>query len=90
MKISKANFKNNNTNYSILVGMGAIKSLKKQIDLVCPDAKKVALIFDSRIPKNFKYNGGVIYIGNKDVLKQTCPGVFGSIEGLGVCMIGSK
>ena len=46
--------------------------------------------FNERIPKNFKYNGGVIYIGNKDVLKQTCPGVFGSIEGLGVCMIGSK
>ena len=54
MKIAKANFKNNNTNYSILVGMGAIKSLKKQIDLVCPDAKKIALIFDKKIPSRLK------------------------------------
>ena len=46
--------------------------------------------FNERIPKNFKYTGGVIYIGNKDVLKQTCPGIFGSIKGLGICMIGSK
>jgi 4-amino-4-deoxy-L-arabinose transferase-like glycosyltransferase len=46
--------------------------------------------FNERIPKNFKYNGGVIYTGNKDVLKQICPGLFGSIKGLGVCMIGSK
>ena len=46
--------------------------------------------FNEKIPENFKYEGGVIYAGNKDVLKQICPGIFGSIEGLGVCMIGSK
>ena len=54
MKISKANFKNNSANYSILVGLGAIKSLKKQIGLVCPDAKKIALIFDKKIPSRLK------------------------------------
>ena len=48
MKISKAKFKNNSANYSILVGLGAIKHLKKQIGLVCPGAKKIALIFDKK------------------------------------------
>jgi len=54
MKISKAKFKNNSTNYSILIGLGAIKSLKKQISLVCPDTKKIALIFDKKIPSRLK------------------------------------
>ena len=54
MKISKVRFKNNNANYSVLIGLGAIKSLKKQIDLVCPDTKKVALIFDKKIPSKLK------------------------------------
>ena len=46
--------------------------------------------FNEKIPKNFKYNGGVIYTGNKNSLKQVCSGIFGSIKGLGVCMVGSK
>ena len=54
MKISKAKFKNNSANYSILIGLGAIKHLKKQIGLVCPGAKKVALIFDKKIPNRLK------------------------------------
>ena len=54
MKISKTKFKNNNANYSILIGLGAIKNLKKQIALVCPDSKKVALIFDKKIPDRLK------------------------------------
>ena len=54
MKISKAKFKNENANYSILVGLGAIKHLKKQISLVCPKARKVALIFDKKIPARLK------------------------------------
>ena len=54
MKISKAKFKNNSANYSILVGLGAIKHLKKQIGLVCPGAKKIALIFDKKIPNRLK------------------------------------
>ena len=33
---------------------------------------------------------GVIYVGNPKVLKKICPGVFGSIQPLGYCMIGKR
>ncbi len=46
--------------------------------------------FLKKIPKNFDYEGGVVYIGNKEILKEVCPGVFGSINYQGICMIGSK
>ena len=32
--------------------------------------------------------GGVVYTGNSDVLKNTCPGIFGIINKQGFCMIG--
>jgi 4-amino-4-deoxy-L-arabinose transferase-like glycosyltransferase len=34
--------------------------------------------------------GGFIYAGNPKVLKKICPGVFGVIKPVGVCMIGVK
>jgi 4-amino-4-deoxy-L-arabinose transferase-like glycosyltransferase len=33
---------------------------------------------------------GVIYVGNPNVLKKICPGVFGIIQPVGYCMIGKK
>ncbi len=33
---------------------------------------------------------GVIYTGNPDVLKKICPGVYGTIKPIGICMIGAK
>ena len=54
MKISKAKFKNDSANYSVLIGSGATSHLKKQIGLVCPEAKKIALIFDKKIPARLK------------------------------------
>ncbi len=33
---------------------------------------------------------GVIYTGNPKVLKQICPGVYGTIKPVGYCMIGKK
>jgi len=35
-------------------------------------------------------NEGVIYTGNPKILKEICPGVFGSIRPVGYCMIGQK
>ena len=35
-------------------------------------------------------NGGIIYTGNAEVLKQLCPGDFGKIYKQGFCMIGLK
>ena len=33
---------------------------------------------------------GVIYTGNPKILKKVCPGVFGTINPVGYCMIGKK
>ena len=54
MKVSKIRVKNKNTDYSILIGNGAINLLGKQIKKLCPKAKKVALILDKKIPNNYK------------------------------------
>ena len=35
-------------------------------------------------------NGGIVYTGNAEILKQVCPGDFGKIKKQGFCMIGSK
>ncbi|MBL6857057.1 MAG: glycosyltransferase family 39 protein [Pelagibacteraceae bacterium] len=40
--------------------------------------------------KDLKIDGGVIYVGNKDILKSVCPGDFGSIKLQGICMIGVR
>ena len=54
MKISKIKVEKGKTKYSIIIGSGAINMLGKEIKSICPDAKKIALIFDKKIPKNFK------------------------------------
>ena len=46
--------------------------------------------FNESVPSDLNFNGGVIYVGNKNVLQNVCPGVFGSIKNQGICMIGSK
>jgi len=46
--------------------------------------------FNEKIPKNFKYDGGVIYTRNKNSLKGVCSGIFGSIKDLEICMVGNK
>ena len=40
--------------------------------------------------KDLKIDGGVIYVGNSDILKSVCPGEFGSIKLQGICMIGKR
>ena len=39
---------------------------------------------------NLKNNEGVIYTGNPKILKQICPGFFGTIKPVGYCMIGTR
>ena len=46
--------------------------------------------FLKEVPKEFDFDGGVVYTGNKDILKEICPGVFGSIKRQGICMIGKN
>ncbi len=33
---------------------------------------------------------GVIYVGNPKILKKSCPGIYGTIKPIGICMIGAK
>ena len=40
--------------------------------------------------KDLEIEGGVIYIGNKNILQSVCPGEFGSIKRQGICMIGTR
>ena len=40
--------------------------------------------------ENLGKKGGVIYTGNPKILKEICPGVFGTIKPIGICMIGSR
>jgi 4-amino-4-deoxy-L-arabinose transferase-like glycosyltransferase len=40
--------------------------------------------------KDLEIEGGVIYVGNKNILKSVCPGEFGSIKRQGICMIGTR
>ena len=39
---------------------------------------------------NIKDDQGVIYTGNPKILKKICPGVFGTIQPVGYCMIGRR
>ena len=54
MKIQEIKFKNVNQNYSVLVGKNTLNLLSKKINLICPKTKKIALIFDKRIPTTYK------------------------------------
>jgi len=39
---------------------------------------------------NESFNQGVIYTGNPKILKNICPGAYGTIKPVGYCMIGRK
>ena len=54
MKNQSINFKNNNHNYSIIIGKNSLKNLPKKIKSVCPAAKNIAFIIDQKIPLKFK------------------------------------
>ncbi len=46
--------------------------------------------FNENIPKDLNFDGGVIYTGSTEILKNFCPGLFGKIKFQGICMIGTK
>ena len=54
MKAQEIKFKNLNKNYSILIGNNILKILPKKIKSLCPQTKKIALIFDKGIPSKYK------------------------------------
>ena len=54
MKTQEIKFKNLNKNYSILIGNNVLKILPNKIRSLCPKTKKIALIFDKKIPNKYK------------------------------------
>ena len=54
MKTQEIKFKNLNKNYSILIGNNILKILPNKIRSLCPKTKKIALIFDKKIPSKYK------------------------------------
>ncbi len=56
MKIQEIKFSNKDKNYSILIGSNILSILPKKIKSVCPNTRKIALIFDKGLPAKFKKN----------------------------------
>ena len=69
MKIQEIKFKNLDKNYSILIGNNILKILPNKIRLLCPQTKKIALIFDSGVPKKYKKKQKS-RLGNKSKCKK--------------------
>ena len=54
MKTTKLNVKNLSSNYTIIIGKNILNQISSQIKILCPGAKKVALVTDKNVPKKFK------------------------------------
>ena len=54
MKTQEIKFKNLNRNYSILIGNNILRILSNRVKKLCPQTKKIALIFDEKVPKKYK------------------------------------
>jgi hypothetical protein len=53
------------------------------------DRPKWFLSIDGKVDK-LDPSGGLIYVGNPEILKDLCPGEFGKIAKQGICMIGLR
>ncbi len=56
MKNQELKFENNINSYSVIIGHNAINFLPKKIKNLCPNSKKIALIFDKNVPKKYKFH----------------------------------
>ena len=54
MKKIEIKVKNNNFDYSVVIGNKIINILPKKIKLLCPNAQKIAIVTDKNIPSKFK------------------------------------
>ena len=56
MKTQEIKFKNLNKKYSILIGNNILRILPNKVKSLCPGTRKIALIFDEKVPKKYKRN----------------------------------
>tara|TARA_B110000971_G_scaffold219600_1_gene261089 strand:- start:423 stop:1532 length:1110 start_codon:yes stop_codon:yes gene_type:complete len=54
MAITELKIKNLESNYSIIIGRDILKQIPNRIKIICPNAKKIALIVDLKIPIKFR------------------------------------
>ena len=66
MQTTKLKVKNLNSNYSVLIGKNILKEIPKKIKILCPKAKKIALVVDKKIPNKFRNKLKVI-LKNYDI-----------------------
>jgi 3-dehydroquinate synthase len=63
MQTTSLKVQNSNSNYSIIIGKGVLKEIPEKIKILCPNAKKIALVVDNKVPKKFR-------IKLKNILKK--------------------
>jgi 3-dehydroquinate synthase len=54
MQTTSLRVKNLNSNYSIIIGKNILNQIPGRIKTLCPDAKKIALVVDKKIPNKFR------------------------------------
>ena len=54
MRTVKLQVKNLNSNYSIIIGKNILSQIPGKIKTLCPDAKKIALVIDKKVPNKYK------------------------------------
>ena len=52
--VTKIKFQNSQNNYSILIGKNILNSLSKEIKKINPKTKKIAIIYDNNVPRNYQ------------------------------------
>ena len=66
MRTTSLRVKNLNSNYSIIIGKNILNQIPSRIKTLCPDAKKIALVVDKKIPNKFRNKLKVI-LKNYDI-----------------------
>ena len=56
MRNQEIRFNSQKQNYSILIGKNILNILPNKIKLLCPKTKKIAIVYDRKVPKKFKRN----------------------------------
>jgi 3-dehydroquinate synthase len=56
MRNQQIKFRNKNYSYPIIIGKNTLNILPKNVKLLCPKTKNIALIIDRNVPKKFKIN----------------------------------
>tara|TARA_B110000971_G_scaffold11718_1_gene11072 strand:+ start:6232 stop:7341 length:1110 start_codon:yes stop_codon:yes gene_type:complete len=54
MQTTKLQVKNLNSNYSIIIGKNILSQVPSKVKILCPNAKKIALVVDRNVPKKYR------------------------------------